>query len=81
MNSKLKTVLYNALSSPDCIEYLKYLIQKSNCYSRSNNFNNTNQEYYNRGRKDFGSEILEDIMMSDFNKFVELQNERINFND
>lgn len=73
MNSdKLKIVLYNALQLPDCIEYLKYLIEKSCCYSRSNNFNNVNQEYYNRGRKDFGAEILEDIMKTDFNKFVKL---------
>lgn len=74
---KLKLLIYNVSNDKDGYEFIKYLLEKSNCFSRSNNFICINQDYYNRGRKDFGNEILDLVQKYNFKKFVELQEERI----
>lgn len=50
---KLKLTVENAVNSPDCVDLLAHLIEKSGCF-REGLHNNERQEIYNRGYGDFG---------------------------
>lgn len=74
-NEELKLIVNNVLLTSDGYKLIKYLIEESGCLDKSINFD-TLKEYYTRGRKDFGNELLELIRINSFDKFLKIQQER-----
>lgn len=75
-DDKLKYIIQNVCNSSDGLKLLSYLLELSNCFSRGTNFNNLYQEYYNKGKKDFGLEIAEMIKKYSFDNYIKILKER-----
>lgn len=75
-DDKLKLLIQNVLSTSYGLELFSYFLDLSNCFSRGTNFNNVYQEYYNKGKKDFGHEIAEMIKKYSFDNYIKILKER-----
>lgn len=72
----LKLIVQNTLNTPDGYDFVKHIIEITECMNRSVNFD-LNKKYYFDGRKSIGDYILELIKMYDFESFVQIQKESL----
>lgn len=72
---ELKLVTYNVLHTEDGYKLIKHLIIESGCLSAGINFD-TLKEYYFRGKKDFGSDILSLVKKYSFENYIKILKER-----
>ena len=67
----LKLIVQNTLNSPDGYEFVKHIIEVTECMNRTVNFD-INKKFYFDGRKSIGDYILELIKTFDFESFVQI---------
>ena len=69
---KLLEILKNILNTDCGFEFIQEMLEKLGAFERGCNFDNTNMEYYNRGRRDKGLWLLDLVRKADLNKFEEI---------
>lgn len=74
-DEELKLVIHNVLRTDDGFKLINYLIEESGCLSAGINFD-TLKEYYLRGKKDFGSDILSLVKKYSFENYIKILKER-----
>lgn len=77
---QLKQAVENAVCSPDCVNLLAHLIEKSGCF-RTGLHNNDRQEIYNRGYGDFGLYIRQLLLNYAPKVYIEIIEKGVQEND
>lgn len=68
--------IYNVLSTPDGFDFVCFILDKLNAFDRGNNFENVNMNYANNAVRAKGQELLELILQSDVDKYMQIMNKR-----
>lgn len=69
---KFLEILKDVLNSDYGFEFIQEMLEKLGAFERGCNFDNTNMEYYNRGKRDKGLWLLDLVRKADLNKFEEI---------
>ena len=69
---KLLEILKDVLNTDCGYELIQEMLEKLGAFERGCNFDNTNMEYYNRGKRDKGLWLLDLVRKADLNKFEEI---------
>ena len=69
---KLIEIIKDVLNTKCGFEFIRELLEKLGAFERGCIFENVNQEYYNRGKREKGLWLLDLIKEADLNKFCEI---------
>ena len=69
---KFLEILKDVLNTDCGYELIQEMLEKLGALERGCNFDNTNMEYYNRGKRDRGLWLLDLVRKADLNKFEEI---------
>lgn len=69
---KFLEILKDVLNTDCGYELIQEMLEKLGAFERGCNFDNTNMEYYNRGKRDKGLWLLDLVRKADLNKFEEI---------
>ena len=68
----IKLIVENVSNTEEGLKFIFILLTKFGAFERGCNFQNTNMEYYNRGKREQGLWLLDLLENSNFNKFNEI---------
>lgn len=77
-DDEIKQIVKNVLNTEAGFEFVDILLDKTGAFDRGCNFQNVQQEYFNRGKREQGLWLLDLVAESNFNKFTELNKRRRN---
>ena len=75
---EIKEIVKNLLNTDAGFEFIDILLDKLGAFDRGCNFQNIQQEYFNRGKREMGLWLLDLVQDSNFNKFIEINKKRRN---
>lgn len=75
---EIKELVRNITNDDVGFEFICFLLNRLGAFDRGCNFQNIQQEYYNKGKREQGLWLLDLIAESNFNKFIEINKRRRN---
>lgn len=69
---EIRLIVKNVLNNPEGFKFIDILIDRLGAFERGCKFDNSNMEYYNRGKKEQGLWLLDLLRDSDFEKYSEI---------
>ena len=73
MNEDKLLEILKVILNTDCgLLFIQEMLEKLGAFERGCNFDNTNMEYYNRGKRDKGLWLLDLVRKADLDKFEEI---------
>ena len=77
MNAQeLELIVKNVANTDAGMKCIEVLLDKLGAFERGYNFQNTEQEAFNKGRREQGLWLLDLLRDSNFNKFIEVEKKR-----
>lgn len=77
----IKLIVENVSNTDEGLKFIDIILTKLGAFDRGCSFQNTNMEYYNRGKREQGLWLLDLLAESNFKKFTEIQKLRRRTND
>jgi len=77
-DEQIKDIVKNVIQTPSGFEFIEILLDRLGAFERGCNFQNIEQEYFNKGKKEQGLWLLDLVRESHFNNFIEIQRKRRN---
>lgn len=75
---EIKNIVKSVVQTDAGFKFIDILLDKLGAFERGCNFQNIEQEYYNKGRKEQGLWLLDLVRDSHFNQYIELEKIRRN---
>ena len=73
----IKSIVSNVAEDEYGFKFIEILLDKLGAFERGCNFQNQQADIYNRGKREQGLWLLDLLKESNFNKFVEIEKERM----
>lgn len=70
---EIKLIVSNVANNSDGFKFIQILLEKLGAFERGCKFDNTNMEYYNRGKREQGLWLLDLLGNSNINKLTEIE--------
>lgn len=74
----IKMTLKNVANDREGLNFIEILLDKLGAFERGCNFQNRDIEMFNRGKREQGLWLLDLLIESNFEKFIEIQKRRRN---
>jgi len=74
--NQIRMIINNVALSQDGLKFIEILIDKLGAFERGCKFDNSNMEYYNRGKREQGLWLLDLLRDSNFEKYCEIVKQR-----
>lgn len=75
-DKQIELIVKNVSNSNDGMKFIEILLDKLGAFERGCNFQNSEMEYYNRGKREQGLWLLDLLRDNNFEKFTQLQKTR-----
>ena len=75
-DDEIKLIVNNVAVTNDGLNFIEILLEKLGAYDRGFNFQNHDMEVYNKAKREQGLWLLDLIMQSNFDKYIELMKRR-----
>lgn len=72
----LRMTVKNVANSKDGLYFIEILLDKLGAFERGCNFQNRDLEVFNRGKREQGLWLLDLLLQSNFEKYVEIEKKR-----
>ena len=72
-DDEIKLIVKNVANDNEGFKFIQILLDKFGAFDRGCKFDNSNMEYYNRGKREQGLWLLDLLGNSNFNKFIEIE--------
>lgn len=72
----IRLIVLNVSNNPEGFKFFDILLDKLGAFERGCKFDNSNMEYYNRGKKEQGLWLLDLLRDSNFDKYSEIVKQR-----
>ena len=73
---EIRLIVKNVSNTNEGFKFIDILLDKLGAFERGCKFDNSNMEYYNRGRKEQGLWLLDLLRDSNFEKLIEIEKTR-----